>query len=92
MIYIIPENGRLFFYKSRPFLSKNSMQNKINSSITNRLITAKDHASVQIIVGEVDEKGLYTGKSVQYNLSGFVRRSGEADDSLNHKATKDGCK
>ncbi|RHZ87998.1 hypothetical protein Glove_26g238 [Diversispora epigaea] len=66
------------------------LYNPRKCSITNRLITAKDHASVQIIVGEVDEKGIYTGKTIQYELSGFVRRSGEADDSLNHLATKHG--
>ncbi|CAG8474602.1 15156_t:CDS:2 [Funneliformis caledonium] len=59
-------------------------------SATNRLITAKDHASVQINVGEVDENGHYTGKYVTYALCGFVRCSGESDDSLNRLAAKDG--
>ncbi|XP_037467489.1 40S ribosomal protein S21-like [Triticum dicoccoides] len=31
-------------------------------SATNRIITAKDHASVQIIIGHVDENGLYDGR------------------------------
>ncbi|RIA96356.1 ribosomal protein S21e [Glomus cerebriforme] len=60
-------------------------------SATNRLITAKDHASVQINVGEVDEKGhLIPNTYTRYELCGFVRCSGESDDSLNRLATDDG--
>lgn len=33
---------------------------------------------------------MVAGKNVVYALSGFVRREGEADDSLNRLATKDG--
>lgn len=61
------------------------------SSATNRLIGAKDHASVQINVGDVDENGRFTGSFTTYALSGFVRAQSEADDSLNRLATKDGC-
>ncbi|CAG8507941.1 1828_t:CDS:2 [Paraglomus occultum] len=58
---------------------------------TNRLITAKDHASVQINIGEVDEEGhLKPGKAVIYALCGYVRSQGESDDSINRLATKDG--
>eukprot|EP00127_Corallochytrium_limacisporum_P003602 Clim_evm85s150 gene=Clim_evmTU85s150 len=60
-------------------------------SATNSLIGAKDHAAVQINVGHVDpQTGLYTGKYTTYALSGFVRAMGEADDSLNRLAEKDG--
>jgi small subunit ribosomal protein S21e len=60
-------------------------------SATNRLITAKDHASVQINVGEVDDNGRYiTGQFVTYALRGFVRSNAESDDSINRLATKDG--
>ncbi|KAL8517306.1 hypothetical protein ACS0TY_015516 [Phlomoides rotata] len=31
------------------------------SSTTNRLITSKDHASMQINLGHLDERGIYTG-------------------------------
>ena len=65
---------------------------KYNSNATNRLITAKDHASVQINVGEVDEKGHFTNNFKRYELCGFIRSSGESDDSLNRLATDDGCK
>jgi small subunit ribosomal protein S21e len=60
------------------------------SSATGRLIGANDHAAVQLNVGEVDANGRYTGEFKQYVLSGFVRASGEADDSLNRLATEDG--
>ncbi|KAJ3094925.1 40S ribosomal protein S21 [Phlyctochytrium planicorne] len=59
-------------------------------SATGRLISAKDHASVQINVGEVDANGHFTGASKAYALSGFVRALGESDDSLNRLATQDG--
>jgi len=58
---------------------------------TNRLITAKDHASVQINIADVDEEGrMVRGKNTVYALSGYVRSLGEADDSLNMLATQDG--
>ncbi|KAK9763835.1 40S ribosomal protein S21 [Basidiobolus ranarum] len=59
-------------------------------SATGRLIPAKDHASVQINIGEVDAEGRYTGAFQTYAFSGFVRKLGESDDSLNRLATKDG--
>ncbi|OAY80734.1 40S ribosomal protein S21 [Ananas comosus] len=51
-------------------------------SATNRLITAKDHASVQINVGHLDENGIYSGQSTTYALSGSVRAQGDADSAL----------
>ncbi|MCJ1480813.1 hypothetical protein MMC06_000968 [Schaereria dolodes] len=59
-------------------------------SATNRIIKAKDHASVQISVGKVDENGRYTGENQVYALCGFVRSMGESDDSLNRLAQRDG--
>ena len=59
-------------------------------SATNRIIKAKDHASVQISVGKVDENGRYTGENQVYALSGFVRARAESDDSLNRLAQRDG--
>lgn len=43
------------------------------SSATNRLITAKDHASVQINVGHLDESGVYNGHFSTFALCGYVR-------------------
>lgn len=51
-------------------------------SATNRLITAKDHASVQINVGHLDDRGVYTGTATTFALSGFVRAQGDADSAL----------
>ncbi|KAF9166135.1 40S ribosomal protein S21 [Actinomortierella ambigua] len=59
-------------------------------SATNRLIGAKDHASVQLNIGDVDENGRYTGSFTTYAFCGYVRAQSEADDSLNRLATKDG--
>ena len=42
-------------------------------SWTNRLITATDHASIQINIGHLDESGIYTGTYTTLALSGFVR-------------------
>lgn len=52
-------------------------------SATNRLITAKDHASVQINVAEVDEGGKLTGANVTYAFHGGLRETGDSDDALN---------
>ncbi|KAG6469625.1 hypothetical protein ZIOFF_070555 [Zingiber officinale] len=38
-----------------------------------RLITAKDHASVQINIGHLDDNGVYTGQYTTFALSGFIR-------------------
>mmetsp|Transcript_41120 Transcript_41120/g.116996 ORF Transcript_41120/g.116996 Transcript_41120/m.116996 type:complete len:82 (-) Transcript_41120:132-377(-) len=57
-------------------------------SATNRLIPAKDHASVQMNIGHVDENGLYTGEFTTFALSGFVRNQGESDSSLNRLSVK----
>ncbi|RKP23955.1 ribosomal protein S21e [Syncephalis pseudoplumigaleata] len=59
-------------------------------SATHRLITAKDHASVQINIGEVDSKGVLNGKFQTFALCGYIRSQGEADDSLNRLATEQG--
>ncbi|KAJ6928696.1 hypothetical protein NC652_012736 [Populus alba x Populus x berolinensis] len=42
-------------------------------SATNRLITSKDHASVQINIGHLDSSGHYTGQFTTFALCGFVR-------------------
>ena len=40
---------------------------------TNRLIAAKDHASIQLNIGHLDDSGVYTGQYTTLALSGFVR-------------------
>ncbi|CAA7398437.1 unnamed protein product [Spirodela intermedia] len=51
-------------------------------SATNRLITAKDHASIQINVGHLDENDIYTGQFTTLALSGLIRSQGDADSAL----------
>lgn len=60
------------------------------SSATNRLITAKDHASVQINIGHVDQNGVYTGEFTPFALCGFIREIGKSDDALNKLASSRG--
>lgn len=46
------------------------------SSWTKRLITAHDHAAVQINVGDVDPvTGRYTGSFKTFAISGYVRQN-----------------
>ena len=48
-------------------------------SYTNRVLSAKDKASIQFDIGEVDENGLYTKKTVKtIALSGFLRNKGQS--------------
>ena len=52
-------------------------------SWTNRLLTSKDHGSVQINVANVDpETGLATGESTAFALSGYIRNKSEGDMAL----------
>ena len=45
----------------------------MRSAWTNKLITAKDHAAVQINIGHINEEGMYTGNSTTFAFSGSVR-------------------
>ncbi|XP_059652405.1 small ribosomal subunit protein eS21y-like [Cornus florida] len=51
-------------------------------SATNWLITSKDHASVQINIGHLDEGGRYAGQFSTFALCGFIRAQGDADSSV----------
>ena len=74
-------------YPLSPFLDFRWL---IRSAATGRLITAKDHASVQINIGHVDENGhIVPGQQTTYALCGFVRTRSESDDCLNRLATQD---
>lgn len=58
---------------------------------TNAIITAKDHASIQLNIAKVNEEGkVIPGEYDTVTLCGRVRRQGEADDSLNRIATEKG--
>jgi len=82
-----PTLSRLYDWKTNVLITRYVPR---KCSATNRIIKAKDHASVQISVGKVDENGRYTGENQVYALCGFVRAMGEGDDSLNRLAQRDG--
>lgn len=52
--------------------------------ITNRLIVAKDHASVQFNIGHVDAMGRYNRDFTTCAVSGFIRGSGDSDAGVDH--------
>lgn len=61
------------------------------SSATNRLITAKDHASVQISVPAVDAEGrIIPGDFTIFALCGYIRAMGEVDGAFNRLARESG--
>jgi hypothetical protein len=62
----------------------------ISSFSPDRLITAKDHASVQFTVIDVDENGRALSTGTNIALCGQVRAQGESDDSINRVATRAG--
>ncbi|XP_021962904.1 40S ribosomal protein S21 [Folsomia candida] len=58
---------------------------------SNRIIHAKDHASIQINLADVDETtGRMLDTSKTYAICGDIRRMGESDDCINRLAKKDG--
>nr|ALS04057.1 40S ribosomal protein S21 [Acartia pacifica]ALS04058.1 40S ribosomal protein S21 [Acartia pacifica] len=60
-------------------------------SASNRILAAKDHASIQINLAEVDaETGRMTGSNKTYAICGAIRRMGESDDCINRLAKKNG--
>ncbi|XP_074643079.1 small ribosomal subunit protein eS21-like [Tubulanus polymorphus] len=60
-------------------------------SASNRIIPAKDHASIQINFAEVDETtGRMTGNNKTFAICGNIRCMGESDDCLLKLAQKEG--
>ena len=59
-------------------------------SATNRIIAAKDHASVQISIGHLNADGVYTRENTNVVFSGFIRQLGEADAYLDKLASDAG--
>lgn len=63
----------------------------LRSSASNRIIHAKDHASVQLNLVDVDPNtGAMTGSSKVYAICGAIRMMGESDDCIGRLAKKDG--
>lgn len=62
-----------------------------SSSASNRLIHAKDHASVQLVIADVDPAtGRATESAKMYVVCGAIRRMGESDDCIVRLTKKDG--
>ena len=59
------------------------------SSATNRTIASKDHASVQINIGHLDENGVYTGTYSTFAFSGYIRSKSESDAWLTKLAVQE---
>ncbi|XP_044240364.1 40S ribosomal protein S21-like [Ursus arctos] len=60
-------------------------------SASNRIIGAKDHASIQMNVAEADKvTGRFIGQFKTYALCGAISRMGESDDSILRPAKPDG--
>ncbi|XP_060058447.1 small ribosomal subunit protein eS21-like [Erinaceus europaeus] len=50
---------------------------------SNRIIGAKDHASIQMNVAEVDKiTGRFNGQYTTYEICGPIRRMGESQESI----------
>ncbi|XP_018023788.1 40S ribosomal protein S21 [Hyalella azteca] len=59
-------------------------------STSNRIIHAKDHASIQINIAEVDERtGVMTMNYTTYAICGEIRKMGESDDCISRLAIRD---
>ena len=59
--------------------------------VSNRIIAAKDHASIQMNVTEVDRgTGQFNGQFKTYGICRAIRRMGESDDSILWLAKADG--
>ncbi|XP_060699361.1 small ribosomal subunit protein eS21-like [Hemiscyllium ocellatum] len=60
-------------------------------SASSRIIAAKDHASIQINIAEVDKvTGRFNGQHKTYAICGVIRRMGESDDCILWLAKNDG--
>ncbi|XP_036624009.1 40S ribosomal protein S21-like [Trichosurus vulpecula] len=60
-------------------------------SASNRIIGAKDHASIQMNVAKVDKvTGRFNGQFKTYAICGAIRRMGGSDDSILRLAKNDG--
>jgi len=60
-------------------------------SWTNRLITAKDHASVQVNICDLTNDGIMTHTgTITYDICGFVRTAGRSDLAICYLAHQAG--
>merc|ERR1712050_467864 len=79
-----------FLLKLTSMSAINQGFNARKCSASGKLIGAKDHASIQLNVAEVDENGRMTGSNVTYAVCGNLRKMGESDDAINRLAKSHG--
>jgi hypothetical protein len=61
-----------------------------HSAWTNKLITAKDHASVQVNIGHLNEEGVYSNQFTTFALAGRVRAQVRNNEAVNGAWQPDG--
>ncbi|XP_043854783.1 40S ribosomal protein S21-like [Dromiciops gliroides] len=60
-------------------------------SLSNRIIRAKDHGSIQMNVAGIDKvKDRFSGQFKTYAICGTIHRMGESDESILWLAKHDG--
>ncbi|OQR78465.1 40S ribosomal protein S21 isoform 1 [Tropilaelaps mercedesae] len=59
-------------------------------STSNRIIHAKDHASIQLDLAVLNESGATTYETKRIAICGAIRRMGESDDCVNRLAKEFG--
>lgn len=90
-ICIFLENGKLIKVFSTPGELRLNIDDLLYSSASNRIIHAKDHASVQINIADVDpNSGIMTNSFKSYAICGDIRKMGESDDCILRLAKRDG--
>mmetsp|Transcript_48403 Transcript_48403/g.96869 ORF Transcript_48403/g.96869 Transcript_48403/m.96869 type:complete len:93 (+) Transcript_48403:854-1132(+) len=68
----------------------NSFVNETNTiyiprkcSYTNRILTSKEHSSIQINIGTIKNEEIYEGNFEIFSLCGKLRKQGRADEAIN---------
>eukprot|EP00276_Gloeochaete_wittrockiana_P009439 CAMPEP_0184663380 /NCGR_PEP_ID=MMETSP0308-20130426/47945_1 /TAXON_ID=38269 /ORGANISM="Gloeochaete witrockiana, Strain SAG 46.84" /LENGTH=82 /DNA_ID=CAMNT_0027106087 /DNA_START=30 /DNA_END=278 /DNA_ORIENTATION=- len=59
-------------------------------SFSNRLITSKDHASVQLNFVDVDDNGVALNTNTSFAICGFLRANAKSDQAVNALAQDEG--
>merc|ERR1711879_242040 len=77
-------------FKTMSGIKENQGFNARKCSASGKLIAAKDHASIQLNIAEVDESGRVTGNNITYAICGDLRKMGESDDAINRLARAEG--
>jgi small subunit ribosomal protein S21e len=54
------------------------------------LLSASDHAAVQISIGDIDSSGVYTGNTKTLCLAGWLRKEAHADHAVNRLCVTNG--